>query len=71
MNLIYVKVNVGGNSNRLYSVNIMKEKDRIDIMTDSVGDMNIVPHEDILIYEDKINKKIFATHNESSINIEG
>lgn len=71
MNLIYVKVNVGGNNNRLYSVNIMKEKDRIDIMTEAVGDMNIIPHEDILIYEDKINKKIFATHNESSINIGG
>ncbi|ABS42175.1 hypothetical protein [Clostridium botulinum] len=71
MNLIYVKVNVGGNNNRLYSVNIMKEKDRVDIMTEAVGDMNIIPHEDILIYEDKINKKIFATHNESSINIGG
>lgn len=59
MNLIYVKVNVGGN-NRLYSVNIMKEKDRIDIMTEAVGDMNIVPHEDILIYEDKMNKKDFC-----------
>ncbi|EJP6473900.1 hypothetical protein NHI66_003286 [Clostridium botulinum] len=71
MNLIYVKVNAGGNNNRIYSINIMKEKDRIDIMTESVGDMNIIPHEDILIYGDKVNKKIFSTHNDSAINIEG
>ncbi|EJO5349011.1 hypothetical protein NRP93_003163 [Clostridium botulinum] len=71
MNLIYVKVNVGGNNNRIYSVNIMKEKNRKDIITDAVGDMNIIPHEDILIYEDKISKSIYSTHNDSAINIEG
>ncbi|WP_251861298.1 hypothetical protein [Clostridium sp. Marseille-Q2269] len=71
MNLIYVKVNVGGNSNRIYSVNIMKEKDQVEVMTDSVGDIHIIPHEDILIYEDKISKKVFSTKNEAPINIPG
>lgn len=69
MNLIYVKANKGGNSNSIYSVNIMKEKKKADVMTDSVGDIGIIPHEDILIYEDKISKKVFSTSKESSIQI--
>ncbi|NEZ47498.1 hypothetical protein FDF74_09875 [Clostridium niameyense] len=68
-NVIYVKVNSGGTTSKIYNINIMKEKKRADLLSNEVKDMKIIPHEDTLIYESK--RKIYSTNRETSLNIEG
>lgn len=67
--VIYVKIKRGSGVHSVYNLNIMKDKKRMDLMCESVGDMRIVPHEDTLVYENRYNGKIYATNLDHSIDL--
>jgi len=70
-NMIYIKLANSDNRNSIYSVNIMKEIQKVSTNTNTVGNICIVPHEDNLIYEDYAYKKIYSTKTGKAIEIAG
>ncbi|MBP2032812.1 hypothetical protein J2Z42_001486 [Clostridium algifaecis] len=60
-NVIYIKVSNGAKEDVIYWVNIMKSKKKINTKTYNIGNMEVVPHEDKMVYEDLINNKVYAT----------
>lgn len=60
-NVFYINVNNGNSGNKVYRIDRNEELTNIDIKASSLGNMQVIPHEDRLIYEDKINNKFFIT----------
>jgi len=70
-NMIYIKLANSDNRNSIYSMNIMKEIQKVSTHTNTVGNICIVPHEDNLVYEDYAFKKIYSTLTDKAIEIPG
>lgn len=71
-NIIYVKVASSGKRSSIYWINIMKEMKKVDTKGSyMIGKINVVPHEDNLLYEDLTYHKIYETGKDEPINIEG
>ncbi|SFC89023.1 dipeptidyl-peptidase IV [Clostridium uliginosum] len=60
-NVYYIHVNKGGSRNVVYRIDRNDTLSKIDIKTNMLGNMKVIPHEDRLIYEDKVNGKFFVT----------
>ncbi|NMF06737.1 dipeptidyl-peptidase IV [Clostridium beijerinckii] len=60
-NVFYINMNNGNSGNKVYRIDRNEELTNIDIKASSLGNMQVIPHEDRLIYEDKINNKFFIT----------
>lgn len=70
-NVIYVKVANGGKRSSVYWINIMKELKKVDTKAYMIGKINIIPHEDKLVYEDLTYHRIYATDQNQPIDING
>lgn len=60
-NVIYIKLSNGVKSNTIYFIDIMKAIKRINTKTNNIGNIEVVPHEDKMVYEDLTNNKVYAT----------
>jgi hypothetical protein len=70
-NVIYVKVGTSGGRSDIYWINIMNEMKKIDTRAYMIGKIIVMPHEDKLLYEDTIYKKIYMTGQSEPLNISG
>jgi hypothetical protein len=61
-NVIYIKVAHSGNRSSIYWLNIMKELKKVDTKGYLIGNMEVIPHEDKLVYEDLTYSKINITN---------
>lgn len=57
----YIDIYKGGLKNTVYRIDINDDLTKISLKTNVLGNMQVIPHEDRLIYEDKLNGKFFAT----------
>jgi len=57
----YVDIYKGGLKNTVYRIDINETLTRLSLQTNVLGNMQVIPHEDRLIYEDTVNSKFFAT----------
>jgi len=60
-NIIYIKVKNSYKDNSIYWVNIMKSRKKIITKTKYIGNIDVIPHEDKLLYEDLYNNWVYAT----------
>jgi hypothetical protein len=60
-NVFYIDINKGGSRNVVYRIDRNEELTNVDIKANILGNIQVIPHEDRLIYEDKINDKLFIT----------
>lgn len=60
-NVYYIDIYKGGLKNIVYRVDINEELTKVSLQTNVLGNLQVIPHEDRLIYEDKINGKFFIT----------
>lgn len=60
-NVYYIDIYKGGLKNIVYRIDINEELTRVSLQTTVLGNMQVIPHEDRLIYEDKLNAKFFIT----------
>lgn len=57
----YIDIYRGGLKSTVYRIDINEDLSKISIQTNVLGNMEVIPHEDRLIYEDKVNGKFFIT----------
>jgi hypothetical protein len=57
----YIDIYKGGLKSTVYRIDINDTLTKISLQTNVLGNMQVIPHEDRLIYEDKVNSKFFAT----------
>lgn len=57
----YVDIYKGGLKNTVYRIDINETLTKLSLQTNVLGNMQVIPHEDRLIYEDTVNSKFFAT----------
>ena len=60
-NVYYIDVNKGGSRNVVYRIDRNEKLTQVDIKANVLGNMQVIPHEDRLIYEDKAAGKFFVT----------
>jgi len=70
-NVIYIKVKNSYKNDSIYWVNIMKSRKKIITKTKYVGNINVVPHEDTMVYEDLYNNKVYATGVDHALSFSG
>lgn len=63
----YIDVYTGGLKSTLYRMDINDDKTKVNLEADVLGNMEVLPHKDRLIYEDTINKKFFITSPEAEL----
>lgn len=57
----YIDIYKGGLKNTVYRIDINDTLTKVSLKTNVLGNMQVIPHEDRLIYEDKVNGKFFVT----------
>lgn len=57
----YVDIYKGGLKNTVYRIDINDTLTKVSLKTNVLGNMQVIPHEDRLIYEDKVNGSFFVT----------
>lgn len=57
----YVDIYKGGLKNTVYRIDINDTLTKVSLKTNVLGNMQVIPHEDRLIYEDKVNGNFFVT----------
>lgn len=67
-NVIYIKVAHSGNRSSIYWLNIMHELKKVDTKGYMIGNMEVIPHEDKLLYEDLTYNKINVTNMKEALN---
>jgi len=70
-NVIYIKVKNGYKYYSIYWVNIMKSRKKIVTKSKYVGNIQVVPHEDKMLYEDLANNKVYATGSYNALSFIG
>lgn len=60
-NVYYIDVSKGGSKNVVYRIDRNEKLTKVDIKATLLGNIQVIPHEDRLIYEDKTNGKFFVT----------
>lgn len=60
-NVYYIDVNKGGSKNIVYRIDRNEDLKKVNINAKALGNMQVIPHEDRLIYEDKVANKFFVT----------
>jgi len=57
----YIDIYKGGLKNTVYRIDINDTLTKLSLKTNVLGNMEVIPHEDRLIYEDKVNGNFFVT----------
>ena len=70
-NVIYIKVKNGYKYYSIYWVNVMKSRKKIITESQYVGNIQVVPHEDKMVYEDLTSNKVYATGPNHALNFSG
>lgn len=60
--VFYVDIDTGGSKNIVYRVDRNNDMKEVSLKTLILGNMQVIPHADRLIYEDKINGKFYVTN---------
>lgn len=60
-NVYYIDVNKGGSRNIVYRIDRNEDLKKVNINAKVLGNIQVIPHEDRLIYEDKATNKFFVT----------
>lgn len=70
-NVKYIKVAHSGNRSSIYWLNIMEDMKKIETKSYLIGNIEVIPHEDKLVYEDLTYNKIHVTNVKNPITING
>lgn len=57
----YIDVYKGGLKSCVYRIDINNDLKKVDLQTNILGNMQVIPHEDRLVYEDDVNGKFYVT----------
>ena len=57
----YVDIYRGGLKSMVYRIDINNDKSRVSLQASVLGNMQVIPHVDRLVYEDEINNKFYVT----------
>ncbi|HEY8891880.1 MAG TPA: hypothetical protein VIM70_16700 [Clostridium sp.] len=66
-NVIYIKVKNGYKNYSIYWVDIMKSIKKIYTQSKYIGNIQVLPHEDKMLYEDLNNNKIYGTGSDQAL----
>lgn len=64
----YIHINKNRLQSTVYRIDRNDDLSEIDINAEVIGNMKVIPHEDRLVYQNKINNKIFATTPNKQLN---
>jgi hypothetical protein len=70
-NVIYVKLWSSNNYSRVYSINIMAQEKSINTVTHNIGKIISTQKDDVLLYENLSNRKVYRNGSNSAISIDG
>ncbi|MBZ9637627.1 hypothetical protein [Clostridium sp. FP1] len=70
-NVIYIKVRNSYKNNSIYWVNIMKSRKKIITKSKYIGNIEVIPHEDKMLYEDLNNSVVYATGDDHALSFIG
>ena len=71
INVIYLKVSNGAKFDSIYWVNVMNSRKKIITKTQNLGNIEVVPHKDKMLYEDLDNNKVYATGATDALSLFG
>ena len=57
----YVDIYKGGLKSMVYRIDINNDKSKVSLQASVLGNMQVIPHVDRLVYEDEINNKFYVT----------
>ena len=57
----YVDIYTGGLKSTVYRIDINNDKEKVALQASVLGNMQVIPHVDRLVYEDKISNKFYVT----------
>ncbi|MGN0143739.1 MAG: dipeptidyl-peptidase IV [Clostridium sp.] len=57
----YVDIYKGGLKSTVYRIDINNDKEKVALQASVLGNMQVIPHVDRLVYEDKISNKFYVT----------
>ncbi|VYU75808.1 dipeptidyl-peptidase IV [Clostridium butyricum] len=57
----YIDIYRGGLKSMVYRIDINNDKSRVSLQASVLGNMQVIPHVDRLVYEDEINNKFYVT----------
>lgn len=57
----YVDIYKGGLKSTVYRIDINNDKSKVSLQASVLGNMQVIPHVDRLVYEDEINNKFYVT----------
>ena len=57
----YVDIYKGGLKSIVYRIDINNDRSKVSLQASVLGNMQVIPHVDRLVYEDKINNKFYVT----------
>ena len=57
----YIDVYKGGLKSNVYRIDINNDISKVSLQADVLGNMQVIPHEDRLVYEDEVNNKFYVT----------
>jgi hypothetical protein len=60
--VFYIDIDTGGSKNIVYRIDRNNDMKEVTLKTLILGNMQVIPHADRLIYEDKINGKFYVTN---------
>ncbi|HCW52188.1 MAG TPA: dipeptidyl-peptidase IV [Clostridium sp.] len=57
----YIDVYKGGLKSNVYRIDINNDITKVQLQANVLGNMQVIPHEDRLVYEDEVNNKFYVT----------
>ena len=70
-NVIYVKLSSSNSNSRIYSINIMAQQKSINTVTRSIGKIISTKKDDLFLYENLNDNKVYRSGSKSPVTIEG
>ena len=64
----YVDIYKGGLKSIVYRIDINNDKSKVSLQASVLGNMQVIPHVDRLVYEDEINNKFYVTSPNKQLN---
>ena len=71
INVIYIKVENGPQRASVYWVNVMKSEKRISTKTNNIGNIEAIPHEDKMLYENLSDNMVYVTGTRNALDFSG
>jgi len=70
-NVIYIKLSSSNGSSRIYSINIMAQQKNVNTVTHSIGKIASTKKDDVLLYENLNDKKVYQSGSNTPVTIDG